>query len=46
MKKKLEVTKEEYDLIKFYRDLSEDKKVKFLKLIGSLKKILLDDKDS
>lgn len=46
MKKKLEVTKEEYDLIKFYRDLSEDKRAKFLKLIGSLKKILLDDKDS
>ena len=43
---KITLSKEEYDIIKFYRQLPSNKQKKFLKLLASLRKILLDEKDA
>lgn len=44
-KKKMLLDDEEYNIIQFYRQLPETKKAKFLKLLNSLRKILLEEKD-
>lgn len=41
--KNVDLTKEETELLRFYRALPENKKDKFMKLIASIRKILLDD---
>ena len=43
---KITLSKEEYGIIEFYRQLPVNKKKKFLKLLTSLRKILLDEKDA
>ncbi|MEG0469937.1 MAG: hypothetical protein RR562_08515 [Longicatena sp.] len=44
-KVQIEVNKEEYSIIEFYRQLPEAKQDKFMKLLYSLRKVLLEEKD-
>lgn len=39
----MDLNEEEYEIITFYRKLPETKKRKFMKLLYSLRKILLDN---
>lgn len=43
---KVVINKDEYSIIEFYRKLPVRKRKKFLKLMISLRKILLDEKDA
>lgn len=44
-KVQIEVNQEEYSIIEFYRQLPETKQDKFMKLLYSLRKVLLEEKD-
>lgn len=40
-----EITEEEYKILCFYRELPKNKKEKFKKLLISLRRVLIDEKD-